>query len=67
MGGRELLMMNDTDGNTTLHSVFKNENTSMEIIAKLLEMGGNKLLIKNGQNRNTALHCACEHKNASME
>ena len=55
-------------GRTALHCAcaYGNENASMEIISKLLEIGGRELLMMN-EDRKTALHCACENKNVLME
>ena len=67
IGGKQLAMMKDEIGNTTLHYACKEKNISMEIISKLLEMGGKELLMMNDCNGNTALHNACQNENASME
>ena len=70
IGGRQLVMMNDEHGNTSLHYACQHENPSMETISVLLEMGGRELVLMWNNGRygyTTALHCACENENISME
>ena len=73
MGGRELVMTIDRNGDTALHccACYYNSYSSMEIIFRLLEMGGRELLMMKNSPGNygdaTALHCICQNKNASIE
>ena len=45
VGGRELVMNEEYDGCTALHSACKNKNLSVEVVSKLLKVGGRELLV----------------------
>jgi len=68
-GGRELIKtFTNGYGQTALHCACRNENISLDIISKLLEVGGRDLLMMTDQYYgHTALHHACKYKNITLD
>ena len=58
MGGKELVLQQDNEGNTAVHiAIF--EGISYRIIERLVDTGGKDLGRKQDNDGNTALHIAC--------
>ena len=62
IGGRELVMQKDGNGNSALQIVFKNDSyvqVPNEVVSKLIEIGGRELVMMRDDIGDTALHSAC--------
>lgn len=55
MNGRELLLMEDDYGKIALHMASWNENTSTDMISKMIKIGGRELLLMIDQNGYTCM------------
>ena len=63
IGGKELVMMTDSDKNTALHFACDN-GVSFDVMKMLIDVGGKELVVaKNSSNGDTALHYLCYHIN----
>ena len=68
IGGKELVMENDSSIRTALHLACKIEDMSLHIISsQLIEIGGRELLMISDQFGRTALHNACMNRNMSLD
>ena len=65
IGGRELVMVKDSDGCTILHSTLRFRHLT-GVISKLIEVGGRELVMEKCRDDRTTLHVACKHY-ASIE
>ena len=67
IGGRELVMVKNSQGETALHKACMNNNVSLDVISKLIQVGGRELVMVNCLNAGTALRLACMNKNVSLD
>lgn len=61
VGGRELVMANDSLGQSTMYTAIMNK-ASNEIISKLIEVGGRELVMETYFYGETTLHTACANQ-----
>ena len=66
IGGRELIMKKNQDGQTALHFACQNENTPLDIVSKLVDEGGHEMTKEIDQYGKTALHYAMTWKNKKI-
>ena len=69
IGGKQLVMKNNNNGETALHNVCKNNKKDVSVdivVSKMLKVGGKQLVMKNNYYGETALHSACENENVSV-
>ena len=67
IGGKQLVMKTNHNGETALHTAAENENVSVDTISKLIKVGGRELLKMKNQDGDTPLHCACKNENVSID
>ena len=66
VGGRDLVMTKDSDGETVLHIACSNSKASIDVVSKLIEVGGRDFVMANCHNNMNALHLAIIYR-ASIE
>ena len=61
IGGKELVLMTDSEGSTALHCCFSYEDqaSSLKVMDQLIGVGGTDLVLMANSNIETPLHLAC--------
>ena len=65
VGGRDILMATEFNGNTALHSACE-DDASVDVVERMIELGGKELIMVKNSRGETALHTASHHASVDV-